>query len=264
MMPFARFVLPLVAAVSLLFSYGQGGAASSPPCKPNLAACPTHGCAAPGSTHALLNQTKRAIPQQTQPTVLTLDDFETLQHVADQRLGEQQKNLTAQKRTKLRNLPVPAGTVSEGALVEVRGFVVGLPNRPSANKSGESVNCRLRGERDNDFHIPVARRWTHSEFRSIVVEMVPQDRPARWTIDRLQEVAQQGRQVRVRGQLFYDNEHVVNDEPDHPIGGQPKRFSLWEVHPITEFMVCKMPKKSCDPGDSSIWQTLEEAEDLDE
>ena len=94
--------------------------------------------------------------------------------------------------------------------------------------------------------------------------MVPQDRPARWTIDRLQEVAQQGRQVRVRGQLFYDNEHVVNDEPDHPIGGQPKRFSLWEVHPITEFMVCKMPKKSCDPGDSSIWQTLEEAEDLDE
>ena len=70
--------------------------------------------------------------------------------------------------------------------------------------------------------------------------------------------------MRVRGQLFYDNEHVVNDEPDHPVGGQPKRFSLWEVHPITEFMICKIPKKACDPSDAAIWQHLEDADDLDE
>lgn len=49
----------------------------------------------------------------------------------------------------------------------------------------------------------------------------------------------------VRGQRFYDNKHRVNDDPDHELHGQPKRFSLREVHPITEFFVCM--RENCDP-----------------
>jgi hypothetical protein len=39
----------------------------------------------------------------------------------------------------------------------------------------------------------------------------------------------------------YDNKHSINDDEDNPMGGQPPRFSLWEVHPITEFEVCTTP-----------------------
>jgi len=72
--------------------------------------------------------------------------------------------------------------VSEGSFVEVQAFIVGLPNRPSANTSGESVNCRLPRKENNDFHIPIARRWTHSEFQAVIVEMIPQHRPDGWSL----------------------------------------------------------------------------------
>jgi len=212
-----------------------------------------------------MNQLKRTIPPGDTLTVLTLNDFEALQQEADDRLATSQKvDLTASDRAKLKGISVHSGaTVGEGALVEVQGFVVGLPNHPAANKSGESVNCRLKGVQNNDFHIPIARRWTHSEYQAIVVEMVPQDRPDRWSLDRLHAVAEQGRQVRARGGLFYDNEHFVNDDEEHPRGSEPKRFSLWEVHPITEFWVCKTPKKACDASSADLWQKIEEAEDLE-
>jgi hypothetical protein len=264
-MTLVRSVLSAIVAAGLLVGSGPAGAApKKPPCAANLAACPTRGCEPAGTAHALMNQAKRSVPSSGEPTRLTLDDFASLQDEADTRLGDKQKTLTKQARAKLKNLPVGGGTVSEGDLVELVGFIVGLPNRPSANTSGESVNCRLKGEPNNDFHIPIARRWTHSEFRAIVVEMIPQDRNTKWELDRLHAAAQQGRQVRIRGQLFYDNEHVVNDDPDDPIKGQPKRFSLWEIHPITEFMVCTTPNKACDPANAPLWQALEDADDLEE
>jgi len=39
--------------------------------------------------------------------------------------------------------------------------------------------------------------------------MTPQDRPNDWSLDRRHAVAEQGRQVRVQGGLFYDIEHSV-------------------------------------------------------
>ena len=61
--------------------------------------------------------------------------------------------------------------------------------------------------------------------------------------------------VRVRGQLFFDNHHKVNSDPNHNIANQPKRMSLWEVHPITAFDVCT--KTTC-AIDSDGWQPLAE------
>ncbi len=260
----ARFTISVLLGLSVAAGFTE--AKQKPkPCQPNLASCPIYGCATPGTAAALLNERKRTVPTGDAPTVLTLDDFESLQEQADERLGGNQKNLAAAKRKKLKNLQVPSGaTVGEGSLVEVRAFIVGLEKRPSANTSGESVNCRLKGTVNNDFHIPIARHWGDSEFEGIVVEMIPQNRHAKWSVGRLKEVARQQRQVRVRGGLFYDNEHFVNDDVDNPISGQPAPFSLWEVHPVTELLVCKTPKKKCDPSDQGLWEPLEAASDLDE
>jgi hypothetical protein len=162
---------------------------------------------------------------------------------------------TAQGRDRLKSLKLKSSNaiVGEGSYVEIAGFMVGLPNHPEANLSGESVNCRLKGRTNNDFHIPIAPDPEDTEFQGIVVEMTPQDRNPAWTVPTLRRVAREQRQVRVRGQLFYDSEHEVNDDPENPLRGQPTRFSLWEIHPVTEFLVCKTPRKPCDPTDASVW-----------
>jgi hypothetical protein len=63
--------------------------------------------------------------------------------------------------------------------------------------------------------------------------------------------------VRITGQLFYDNAHFPNGDSSHPISGQPKRFSLWEIHPISTIEVCKRANNSCDVSKDSDWTPLE-------
>ena len=81
-------------------------------------------------------------------------------------------------------------TVSEGNLVELTGFLIGLPNRPGAS-GAESVNCRLSGMSNSDFHIPMGLNADDSEFEGIVVEMIPQDRNAGWTTKKLKRAARE-------------------------------------------------------------------------
>lgn len=61
--------------------------------------------------------------------------------------------------------------------------------------------------------------------------------------------------VLVVGGLTYDNEHLVNGDSKHPKQGQPKRMSLWEIHPITEFFVC-VNSDGCDPSEQDAWIPL--------
>ena len=69
--------------------------------------------------------------------------------------------------------------------------------------------------------------------------------------------------VLIRGQLLYDNLHEVNDDPDNVKASQPKRFALWEVHPITEVYVCMTASKKCDPKKvkEPQWKRLENVSD---
>jgi hypothetical protein len=222
------------------------------PCADDLFSCPTHGCAT-RSPEALVNKQKRSLPPSGKALMLTLDDFDSLQDQADKLVG-QKVALNATARKKLEKLTSSAGQVKEGDLVQIVGYMVGLPNRPNANTSGESVNCRLKGRDNNDFH-------PHdSEFEAIVVEVIPQRRNKEWTVPKLKQIAKEGRLVLVRGQLFYDNMHLINADPDDPVGGQPKRFSLWEVHPVTEFYICRTEKK-CDTQVISQWEALEKVEE---
>jgi hypothetical protein len=185
--------------------------------------------------------------------MLTLDDFADLQSQADAAVG-QDRGLSQDERNMLTNLTLACGaTVSEGDLVEITGFLVGLPNRPKI-EGAESVNCRLNGPQESDFHIPVARNAGDDETSAIIVEMIPQNRPSSWDIAAIRQIAQDQQQVLVLGQLMYDNKHKVNDDPGNVLTGQPKRFSIWEVHPVTEFYLCK--QASCDPSNLSGWTLL--------
>jgi len=226
---------------------------------PSLADCPVNGCAPPGSGHAALNQRKRTIPGGGSPTVLTFADFKQLQTEAGVLFPPKRElEIPAADRAKLSDLKYSTGTVSEGDLVQAIGFIVADP-RPEA---GESVNCGLTGMENNDFHIPLGPAvGPDMDFQGIVVEMIPQDRNPNWTIPRLQDVQSKNLQIRVTGQLLYDSIHVPNSDPGHVIGGQPHRMSLWEVHPVTEFLVCAMedgsPKARCDPSRAADWLPIE-------
>jgi len=258
-----RVVTVALITVAVLFSWGDGLGQTSPPCAVDLDSCPKRGCADPDTPDALVNQGKRRIPPSGTPVHLTLDDFERLQSQADQLVG-QKVALDQAARDRLQDLDLKSSDelVSEGNLVEVVGYVIGLPHRPKAS-GPESVNCRLTGADNNDYHIPLARHPEDTEFEGIVVEMIPQDRPDGWTTGKLRRIAREERPVLVRGQLMYDNLHVVNDDPDDVKAGQPKRFALWEVHPVTEVFVCMTASKKCDPKKvkEPQWKRLEKLSD---
>jgi len=227
---------------------------ASPPCATTLTVCPNRGCSQAGSTHALFNQTKRRAPLGTTPIALTFADFLNIQEQANV-LVDQGLDLSAADRAKLKNLHVANGVVREGSLVRTVGFIAqGLD--PHAN-SGESVNCRRTEQASNDFHISLVERAGQNEFDGIVVEMIPQQRPAKWTLTRLKNLKQQGRLVMIVGALFYDNDHVVNADPDNPLPGEPRRSSLWEIHRITRFFSCVKANNNCNPTKPSDWKALE-------
>src|SRR5690242_17484861 len=98
-------------------------------------------------------------------------------------------------------------------------------------------------------HISITETANDTEFKGIVVEMIPQDRPDNWTSQNLQTL--RGKVLLIEGALLYDNMHFVNADENNPLAGQPKRFSLWEIHPITSLKVCKkMDVSQCDPDQS--------------
>jgi len=227
--------------------------AKSAACQPSLSSCPAFGCETEGTPHALVNEIKRNLPTSQTPKNLTWEDITALQQDADSTVG-QDTPLDADARSRLHNLSVSSGRVSEGDLVQLAGFLVGNPHP----NTGESVNCNLSGSPNNDFHIPFASDPDETPFQGIVVEMIPQNRPADWNIKVLKRIEAARHMVLVKGQLMYDNMHRVNPDQDDSLSGQPPRFSLFEIHPITSVAVCLKTDTQCDPSDRSAWETLEE------
>jgi len=227
----------------------QLGAAAA--CQPDLNSCPVSGCSAPDTPHGLANQLKRRVPTSGTAVLLSFDDFQALQQQADNLVGEN-RELTADDRAKLAGLAVGNGQVSEGDVVSIVGYLVGVPHP----NTGESVNCNLKGEQNNDFHIPISNDPDNTDFQGIVVEMIPQNRPDTWTLANLTQVENSRQLVMVTGALFYDNFHFVNGDSSSPKRGQPHRFSLWEAHPLTQFVVCTKPDNSCDPSQAADWTPL--------
>jgi hypothetical protein len=217
-----------------------------------LKACATKkptGCAAADSAHGLLNQLKRSMPPEGTPTTVTFETFSQLQSAAVE-LVDQGADISPSDREKIKSIETAEGTVGEGSLVRLVAFL--SEGRPHAN-TGESVNCNLKSEANNDLHISVTERKNSSEFDGIVVEMIPQNRPDSWTSAQVGTL--RGKVLLIEGALLYDNMHVTNSDENNPLTGQPKRFSLWEIHPITSIKVCKKATvNQCDPGRASDWR----------
>ena len=223
-------------------------------CAAALEQCPARGCDAEGTPEAESNELKRRQPKVGVPLTLSFEDFAQLQVQADERIGQGPPEPTAAQRARLHDLHVQHGMVSEGDFVRTVGFIPKGDEGLHVNKAGESVNCLLKKPADNDFHIPLVDAPGNTEFKGIVVEMIPQDRPAQWSIDELKDIQAKGLKVWVEGGLSYDKVHYVNDDPDNPLKDEPDRMSLWEIHPVTKFLVCRQDR--CDPQAEDDWMPL--------
>ncbi len=208
----------------------------------------------------LRNRAKRFIANVTTPVVLSIADFKALQADTD---PDAANHVHKQLPRSLTNKHAGTHTVSEGERVAVTGFL----HRAEEGSSAESVNCAGSDGRDIHLNInePHPNPPTFNEWTGIVVEVIPQSPPPGWTsadhlavVSALQAVRDAALPVLAIGSLTYDNEHQVNSDKTHPRGTNPKRVSLWEVHPVLEFYVC--PKTQlCDPTTpSTAWELLKD------
>lgn len=163
------------------------------------------------------------------------------------------------------------------ALGESQYFtIIGYLYYSLVNTGGEACNCDLpKNEPASDYHIGIgfnsqlARQVdqvdrTTLEQNSIIVEMTPHYRAkyhnGLWTSALLESI--KGRQVKVVGQLLLDNDHMKASDVCGTPGATASeakscwRLSAWELHPVTEFYVCKAD--SCTEG-SGDWVALDAA-----
>jgi hypothetical protein len=194
--------------------------ASAQPCvsPETLNACTTTkptGCSPADSAHGLVNQLKRTVPPQGTPTTLTFDTFSQLQSAAVD-LVDQGVEIPPAERDKIKSIETAEGTVGEGSRVRLVAFL--SEGTPHANR-GESVNCNLNSEANNDIHVSVTETKNGSEFEGIVVEMIPQDRPPNWASSKVGTL--RGKVLLIEGGLFFTQIGATQWQIHSGLDGQP-------------------------------------------
>jgi hypothetical protein len=124
------------------------------------------------------------------------------------------------------------GTLGEGKYASYVAFIKEAHYSDVAG--GEAVNCNIGGTSTNDIHIVLVQNPADDECKSTTAEMSPHYRPPSWTPDNLNIVHNP---VRIQGHVFYDGSHVPCTVTSSP---NPKRASLWEIHPVYALDVCRM------------------------
>lgn len=184
------------------------------------------------------------------PVVLTFDAFMTLQSAAVKVLGD--NYAPPESRTELHDIVTYNGKkIGEGNVVSVVGFVESA--HYSDTSTGESVNCDLTGDGNNDIHIPLVQTAGANECTSVTAEISPHERPSVWTAT---NINQPKVPMRFTGQLFFDAEH----KPCHGTTvDDPPRESGWEVHPVYAIDVCTAGTTlaQCDGGNAKAWMALD-------
>ena len=233
----------------------------------SLASCPKIGCSKPGSPLAVTNSQKRTIAINGNPAVVSFTDLDDLQSDVDKKFGNGPVVVNGEKVSSPRNmkgaarkillsgLKAGSGQFSEGDYVELSGFIASKKLPPHPN-TGESVNCKFTDEPNNDYHINITPAKNGDETEGVVVEMIPQDpnrKSKRWDLDKLKQIQAKQLPVKIQGRLFFDSEHKPNTQKSGNAGGNPRRFSVWEIHPALKFFVCE--SGSCTK--SADWKALE-------
>jgi hypothetical protein len=127
----------------------------------------------------------------------------------------------------------PLMTLGEGRFVEYVALIKDA--HYSDTSAGEAVNCGIPGNDTNDIHIVLVQHADDEECLSTTAEMIPHFRPTDWTPENL--LAVKSHPVKIHGHLFYDGSHAVCTATTKP---NPKRASLWEIHPVYSIEVCNM------------------------
>jgi hypothetical protein len=147
----------------------------------------------------------------------------------------------------------PLTQLGEGRYVEYVAFIQDAHYSDVAR--GEAVNCNIPGDTTNDIHIVLVQHPTDDPCLSTTAEMIPHFRPTNWTDKNLMAVKQHP--VKVHGQLFFDDSHTPCTATSRP---NPKRASLWEVHPVYSMQVCRLlDLDQCrNTTNASDWVALED------
>jgi len=187
------------------------------------------------------------------------------------------KTLKVSNHAKLANRLAPLG---EGNIYTVIAYLYFAEDTGKGTATlppnSETSNCKLTAPNTFDYHLGLgfdpalaaSARSTHPkqgdaaftklEKQSVVAEMTPYTRHAKWTFDRVD--ALQGQQVKVVGQLMVDNFHFdKKGDCRFPAAlASCWRSTVWEIHPITQFYVCSASGGCTVSSPASDWTNLDD------
>ena len=170
--------------------------------------------------------------------------------------------------------------LGEGNIHTVVGYLYFVEDTSKGTSTvppnSETCNCKLMAPNTFDYHLGLGfdsalaanARSTHPkpgdaafsklEKESVVAEMTPYTRHAKWAFSRVD--ALQGQQVKVVGQLMVDNIHFNKKDDCHfsPAQSGCWRSTVWEIHPITQFYVCKATNGCTVSSPASDWTNLDD------
>lgn len=270
-MSVAPLALAVLAQVGVIGNGGGTGTASAPTgtqavkCGKGITdyqACHSHyatGCSAGGAYDGYLNSLKNELvdpagePQHTfdVPALVTLE-------------AQLPPELTKANHEDFED---QVSALGEREVSSLNGYLYYAKNGGS-----ESSNCLLKGADNIDFHIGIgpdagiaAKAKTSpgltAEDRSqaVIVEMTPHWRAAYepgWNLAEVQKAV--GHKVYVVGQLLADNEHddAKDDCAFKGHGQSCWRATIWELHPVTRFLVCNADT-CADNGAGPGWVPLD-------
>lgn len=173
---------------------------------------------------------------------------------------------------------VPLADLGEGNIVSVIGYLYFVEDTGKGGNGkvafGETCNCKLQLADSFDYHLgigfdaalaqqiqanhpqPDVHNPGDMEQTSVVAEMTPHTRDQGWTIDRVN--AQQGKQVKIQGQLMLDNVHFNAHDDCNFTNSDANcwRATVWEVHPVTQFFVCNLDAGCNQSSPDSAWTKL--------
>jgi hypothetical protein len=144
----------------------------------------------------------------------------------------------------------PVHNLGEGDYVSYVAFIKDA--HYSDVGAGEAVNCGIPGRGTNDIHIVLLKDPNDDECESTTAEISPHYRPPDWTAKNLMSVSA-GHPVRLQGQLFFDGSHKPCTGTSQP---NPKRASVWEVHPVYSIEICEQTTIAECQSSSAVWKPL--------
>jgi hypothetical protein len=154
-------------------------------------------------------------------------------------------------RSVLNNLPTAHLSIGEGTVVRLAAFVVKAHYSNLGKGRGESVNCKLGDREGNDIHIVLGEKSNQDdECSSVTAEMSPHFRPDTWAPSVL--IDHNERLYRFTGQLFFDASH----RPCSGGKGNPKRSTIWEIHPVYAVDICVAAANDCTVESDRDWSAL--------